>query len=70
MQITIDLPDSLAQQLATYLRAHPQETVLSLVQEALEIKLFPKDGSKLLEFAGIVTEAPRYARDHAEDEIH
>jgi hypothetical protein len=69
MQITIDLPEPLAQQLADYLKAHPQETVLSLVQEALEIKLFPKNSSRLLELAGIVAEAPRNARDHAEDEI-
>ena len=57
MQITIDLPEPLAQQLAVYLQAHPQETVSSLVREALEIKLTPKDSSKLLELAGIAAEA-------------
>ncbi|WP_416674633.1 hypothetical protein [Egbenema bharatensis] len=69
MQITIDLPEPLARQLTDYLRAHPQETVVSLVQEALEIKRSPKDSSKLLELAGIVAEAPRNARDHAEDDL-
>lgn len=70
MQITIDLPEPLAQQLTDYLRAHPQETVVSLVQEALETKRSPKDSSKLLELAGIVAKAPRNARDHAEDELY
>jgi hypothetical protein len=69
MQITIDLPEPLAQQLTDYLKAHPQETVVSLMQEALAVKLLPKDSAKLLELAGIVAEAPRNARDHAEDEI-
>ena len=56
MQITIELPEPLARQLAAYLQAHPQETVSSLVQEALEIKLAPEDTSELLELAGIVAE--------------
>jgi hypothetical protein len=69
MQITIDLPEPLAQQLVDYLDAHPQETVVSLVQEALVVKLLPKDSSGLLKFAGIVAEAAHNARDRAEDEI-
>lgn len=51
----------------TYLKEHPEETVLSLIQEALGVKLIPKDSSALLELAGIVTAAPRNARDQAED---
>ncbi|RAM48145.1 MAG: hypothetical protein C6Y22_29475 [Hapalosiphonaceae cyanobacterium JJU2] len=67
MQRTIDLPDDLAQRLDTYLQEHPEETFYSLIQEVLETKLIPKDTSKLLTLAGIVTEAPYNATDHAED---
>jgi hypothetical protein len=49
------------------LQTHPEETIVELIHEALKIKLFPKDGSKLLELAGIVTDAPRGAAEHAED---
>jgi hypothetical protein len=56
MQITIELPEPLALQLAAYLQAHPQETVSSLVQEALEIKLAPEDPSELSELAGLMAE--------------
>lgn len=66
-KITIDLPDKLAAQLNAYLEANPQENLALLIDEALRIKLTPKDSSKLLELAGIVTEAPRGAADHAED---
>jgi len=38
-----------------------------LLDEALQIKLTPKDSTKLLNLAGIVTDAPRGAADHAED---
>lgn len=55
-QITIELPDKLAAQLNAYLEANPQETLALLIDEALRIKLTPKDSSKLLELAGIVTE--------------
>lgn len=70
MQLTVELPDALADRLNAYLKEHPEETVLSLIQEALEVKLIPKDSSALLELAGIVTEAPRHARDRAEDYEH
>jgi hypothetical protein len=67
MQLTIDLPDDLAQRLDAYLQEHPEETFYSLIQEVLETKLIPKDTSKLLTLAGIVTEAPYNSTDHAED---
>ncbi|GEM_PF-4800933 len=38
------------------------------MQAALKVKLFPKDSSRLLDLVGVVTEASRNARDHAEDE--
>ena len=66
-QITIEVPDKLAEQLNAYLEANPQDSLARLIDEALQIKLTPKDSSKLLELAGIVTEAPRGAADHAED---
>lgn len=66
-QLTIELPDQLAQQLTTYLETYPTESMASLIQDALQVRLLPKDGSKLLALAGIVTEAPRGADEHAED---
>jgi hypothetical protein len=66
-QLTIELPDQLAEQLNTYLQNHPEETLVGLIHEALKIKMLPKDSAKLLELAGIVTDAPRGAADHAED---
>jgi hypothetical protein len=66
-QLTIELPDQLAEQLSDYLKAYPTETLAALIQEALQVRLIPKDGSKLLSLAGIVTEAPRGAAEQAED---
>jgi metal-responsive CopG/Arc/MetJ family transcriptional regulator len=66
-QFTIDLPDQLAEKLNTYLQNHPEETLVGLIHEALKIKMLPKDSAKLLELAGIVTDAPRGAAGHAED---
>ena len=54
-RLTIELPDQLAQQLTTYLETYPAESMASLIQEALQVRLLPKDGSKLLALAGIVT---------------
>lgn len=66
-QLTIELPDQLAEQLTTYLETYPTETLAELIQDALQVRLVPKDGSKLLALASIVTEAPRGAAEHAED---
>ncbi len=66
-QLTIELPDQLAAQLSAYLENYPTETLVELIQDALQIRLMPKDSSKLLALAGIVTEAPRGAAEHAED---
>jgi hypothetical protein len=66
-QLTIELPDQLAEQISDYLRAYPTETLATLIQEALQVRLVSKDSSKLLALAGIVTEAPRGAAELAED---
>lgn len=68
MQYTIDLPKDLAHRLQQYLEEHPGETLEHLVQEALEVRLAPKNLDKLLSLAGIVADAPRNAADHAEDD--
>jgi hypothetical protein len=67
MKLTIEVPDNLGKRLNDYLKEHPEETLFSLVQEVLEVKLTPKNTTKLLELAGIVTDAPRGAAEHAED---
>ena len=66
-QLTIELPDQLAAQLTAYLETEPTTTLAELIQEALQIRLVPKESSKLMTLAGIVTEAPRGAAEHAED---
>ena len=58
MKLTIEVPDSLGERLNHYLKKHPEETLLSVIQEALEIKLISKDTAKHLESAGTVTEGP------------
>ncbi|NBD18823.1 MAG: hypothetical protein GVY04_22630 [Cyanobacteria bacterium] len=66
-KFTIEIPDQLAEQLENYLQTHPEESVAELLDEVLQMKLTPKDSKKLLTLAGIVTDAPRGAVDHAED---
>lgn len=67
MKRTVYLPNELAERLNEYLTKHPEETLSSIVQEALEVKLVRKDVSKLLALAGVVQNAPCNAVDHAED---
>lgn len=67
MKRTIYLPDDLAERLNEYLEKHPEETLSSIVQAALEVKLVPKNVSKLLALAGIVENAPDNGCDRAED---
>jgi len=67
--LTIEVPDQLAEQLNTYLKNHPEETIVGLIHEALKIKLLPKDSSKLLELAGIVTDTPHKATDSAKNAV-
>ena len=55
---TLYIPDELWEQLNNYLQKHSQENVFSIVQVALKDKLRPRNGSKLLELAGIVKNAP------------
>ena len=66
-QLTIEIPDRLAEQLTRYLQENPEQSLAGLIDEALQIKLTPKDSSQLLALAGIVTDAPRGAAEHAED---
>ena len=67
MKRTVYIPDDLAEQLRQYLDDHPDQTLSSIVQEALEEKFAARDISKLLALAGIVQEAPRNAAEDAED---
>ena len=67
MKRTVYLLDHLAERLSEYLAEHPGESLSSIVQEALEVKLAHKDVSKLLTLAGIVQEAPCNGTERAED---
>ena len=66
-EVTIELPEQLAEQLKTYLAENPGDTVTEMIQEALRIRQVPRDISKLLSLAGVVQEAPRGCAEHAED---
>lgn len=68
MQYTVDLPKALTDRINQYLEDNPNETLERLIQEALEIKLAPKNLSKFLFLAGTVAEAPQQASDRAEDD--
>jgi metal-responsive CopG/Arc/MetJ family transcriptional regulator len=70
MKCTINLPDTLAQQLEQYLKDNPNQTLDSLIKEALEEKLTNKNLSKLLNLAGIVSESPTNASDNPEDSVN
>ncbi len=67
VQVEIELPKKLAEQLDTYLSNNPSDNMAAIVKEALRIREFPKDGRKILELAGVVKEASRGAAEHAED---
>ncbi|PSB07629.1 hypothetical protein C7B76_27720 [filamentous cyanobacterium CCP2] len=69
VQRSIELPEHLAQRLDAYLQTHPKESLSSLVIDILEMKLQPRDLSKLLELSGIVTESSLNAAEHAEDTL-
>jgi hypothetical protein len=60
MRKTIYLPDDLAARVEDYLKLHKGETLSSLVQEALEQRVGPKDPSAMLKLIGLVpADAPR-----------
>ncbi len=69
MNHTIYLPAHLSEQIDVYLDKHPQETLSSLVQDALERKLAPKDLSQLLSLSGIVQHPTHSAAEQAEDQV-
>ncbi len=67
MRRTVYIPDELWSHLEEYLKNHPGQTLSSLIQVALEEKLRPKNGSRLLELAGIVENAPPEASVNARE---
>ena len=69
MNQTVYIPDELDEKFDEYLKNNPGETHSSVMQEAMESKLACKDISELLAMAGIVQDAPRDARDRAEDSV-
>jgi len=69
MRTTIYLPEALARRLQRHLRVHPGATISSVVQEALEARLPPKDATQLLRLAGLVRTAVRPARARGEDRV-
>ena len=58
MKRTLYIPDPLWAELEQYLQNHPEQNPSSVIQAALAEKLRPRNGSRLLELAGIVENAP------------
>jgi hypothetical protein len=58
MRKTIYLPDDLAAQVDEYLKGHRGQTFSSLVQQALQEKVGPKDPSAILDLIGFVSVDP------------
>lgn len=67
MKRTLYIPNELWTQLEEYLKKHPEQNPSSLVQAALEEKLRPRNGSRLLELVGIVENAPPDASVNEDD---
>lgn len=67
MKQTVYIPDELADALENYLKKHPEETLDSITQEAIQKKLAAANASKFLKLAGLVEEAPCNAANMAED---
>jgi hypothetical protein len=60
MRKTIYLPDDLAARVDEYLSRHQDQTLSSLVQQALEDKVRPKDPRAILKLIGLVSaDTPR-----------
>jgi hypothetical protein len=58
MKRTLYIPDELWAQLEQYLACHPEQNPSGVVQAALTEKLRPRNGSRLLEIAAMVENAP------------
>jgi hypothetical protein len=57
---TIYLPEDLAERVNDYLEAHQGHTLSSLIQEALEQRMGPKDPDAILKMIGLIPkDAPR-----------
>lgn len=67
MEKTVYISDDLGQAVENYLKEHPEETLSSIVQEAIQKKLAAANVSGFLSLAGLVEDAPCNARDRAED---
>ena len=67
MKRTVYIPEELGESLSEYLKEHPEETLSSIMQEAIHRKLAQKNVSDFLALAGIVKDAPCNARENAED---
>ena len=59
MQRTIFLPEDLSDQVEAYLNAHREQTLSSLVEQALEHEVPPKDPSAILKLIGLASRYPR-----------
>jgi hypothetical protein len=70
VKASVYIPQELEQKVQTYLEGHPNETLSSLVQDALESKLQPRP-NRILELAGFVdsrTTKPRALEQIQQDQ--
>ncbi len=69
MKRTVYIPNDLDEKIEEYLAEHPEETLSSIVQEALCRKVAQKNVADFLALAGIVKDESCNARDRAEDAV-
>lgn len=69
MKRTVYIPDDLDEKFNEYLKEHPEQTLSSIMQEAIYRKIAEKNVADFLALAGVVEDDSRDACDHAEDSI-
>ncbi|MEL6351603.1 MAG: hypothetical protein AAFR58_07555 [Cyanobacteria bacterium J06627_28] len=68
-QLTIDISRQLAEQLNSYLLEHPNESIETLLHEALYVRQVPEEPHKFLELAGFIKNVPGNASQRPEDTV-
>lgn len=69
MKRTVYIPDALDKKIDEYLKEHPEESLSSIMQEAIYKKIAQKNVADFLALAGIIEDTSCNARDRAEDSV-
>jgi len=69
MKRTVYIPDKLDREIESYLADHQEESLSSIVQEAIQKKIAKRNVEAFLSMEGIVKDAPFDSSQSAEDMI-